>query len=73
MRRAAEWAESVVDCHTLERVREAMGASVVKSRDRVRVATGFGGWCLNWRHPWRLVPLGGWDVIGREWDGRSGE
>ena len=39
MRRAAAWAESVVGCCTLERVREAMGASVVKSRDRVRVAT----------------------------------
>ena len=43
MRRAAEWAESVVDCRALERVQEAMGASVVKSRDRVRVATGSGG------------------------------
>ena len=43
MRRAAAWAESVVDCRALERVREATGASVVKSRDRVRVATGSGG------------------------------
>ena len=42
-RRAAVWAESVVGCWTLERVREAMGASVVKFRDRVRVATGSGG------------------------------
>ena len=43
MRRAAAWAESVVDCCALERVREATGASVVKSQDRVRVATGSGG------------------------------
>ena len=43
MRWAAAWAESVVDCRALERVREAMGASVVKSRDRVQVATGSGG------------------------------
>ena len=43
MRRAAAWAESVVDCRALERVREAMGVSDVKSRDRVRVATGSGG------------------------------
>ena len=43
MRRAAAWTESVVDCRALERVREATGASVVKPRDRVRVATGSGG------------------------------
>ena len=43
MRQAAAWAESVVDCFALERVREAMGASDVKSRDRVRVAMGSGG------------------------------
>ena len=43
MRRAAAGVESVVDCHALERVREAMGASVVNSRDRVRVATGSRG------------------------------
>ena len=42
MRWAAAWAESVFYCRALERVREAMGASVVKSRDRVRVATGSG-------------------------------
>ena len=43
MRRAAAWAESVVDCCALERVREATGASVVESRYRVRVATGSEG------------------------------
>ena len=43
MCRAAAWAESVVDCRALERVWEAMGASDVKSQDRVRVATGYGG------------------------------
>ena len=43
MRRAAVWADSVLDCRALEQVREAMGASVVKSRDRVQVATGSGG------------------------------
>ena len=43
MRRAEAWAESVVDCRALERVREATGASVVKSRDRVWVATGSRG------------------------------
>ena len=43
VRRAAAWADSVVGCCMLERVREAMGASVVKFRDRVRVATGSGG------------------------------
>ena len=43
MRRAAAWAESVVDCRALEQVREATGASVVKSREQVRVATGSGG------------------------------
>ena len=43
MWRAAAWAESVVGCWTLERVREAMGVSDVLFRDRVRVATGFGG------------------------------
>ena len=43
MRWAAAWAEIVVDCYVLERVRDAMGASDVKSQDRVRVATGSGG------------------------------
>ena len=43
MGRSAAWTESVVDCRALEWVREAMGASVVKFRDRVRVATGSGG------------------------------
>ena len=43
MRRVATWDESLVDCRMLERVREATGASVVNSRDRVRVATGSGG------------------------------
>ena len=70
MRTAAAWAESAVDCRALERVREAMGASVVKSQDRVRKQRGL-GWCVSRRHPWRLVPLGGGDVIGWEWDGRS--
>ena len=36
-------AESVGSCFTLERVRKAMGASVVKFRECVRVATGSGG------------------------------
>ena len=36
VRRAAAWVESVVDCRALERVREATGASVVKSLDQVR-------------------------------------
>ena len=43
MSRASAWAESVVDCRTLEQVREETGASVVKSQDQVRVATGSGG------------------------------
>ena len=43
MRWAVAWAASVVDCRALERVREATGASVVKSRDRVRGATGSEG------------------------------
>ena len=43
MSQAAAWAESVVDCRALERVREATGASVVKYRDWVRVATGSEG------------------------------
>ena len=43
MRQAVAWAESVVDFRALERVWEATGASVVKSRDRVQVATGSGG------------------------------
>ena len=43
MRRSAAWSEIVVDCLALERVQEATGASVVKSRDRVWVATGSGG------------------------------
>ena len=40
MRRAAEWAESVVDCCSLERVREATGLSDVEAREQVRVAIG---------------------------------
>ena len=43
MRRAAAWAESVVDCHALERVREATGAESVvdcHALERVREATG---------------------------------
>ena len=43
MRWEVAWAESVVDCRALERVLKATGASVVKSRYRVRVATGSGG------------------------------
>ena len=43
MRRAAAWDESNVDFRALERVREAVGASVVKSQDRVRILTGSGG------------------------------
>ena len=55
MRRAGAWAESVVDCRALERVREATGLSDVEARDRVQVAMGswggergggtLGGWC----------------------------
>ena len=37
MRQAAAFAESVVDFRALERVREAMGASVVKSLSLVLV------------------------------------
>ena len=58
MRQAAAWAESVVDCCALERVREAMGASVVKSRDRVRVATGSGGGVCNGGTLGDWCPLG---------------
>ena len=43
MRWAAACAESVVDCRALERVREVTGLSAVESRDRVRVAMGYGG------------------------------
>ena len=43
MRRVAAWAESVVDCRALERVRESMGLSDVEARDRVRVAMGSWG------------------------------
>ena len=50
---------------------EATGASVVKSQDRVRVATGYVGWCAKRQHPWRFAPLGGGDVISWEWDERS--
>ena len=58
MRRAAVWAESVVDCRVMERVREAMGASVVKSRYQVRVATGYGGGvCIS-------GTLGDWCPLG---------
>ena len=55
VRRAAAWAESVVDCRVLELVREATGLSDVEAQDRVRFATGsrggergggtLGGWC----------------------------
>ena len=73
MRRAAAWAESVVGCCTLEQVQEAMGASVVKSRDRVRVATGSGGGVCIGGTLGDLCPLGvgmcwlgeGWEVLGR--------
>ena len=48
MRWSAACAESVFDCRALERVQQAMGASVVKSRDQVRVATGSeAGVCRN--------------------------
>ena len=58
MRRVAAWVESVVDCRTLEWVREAMGASDVKYRDQVRVATGSGdGVCTD-------VTLGDWCPLG---------
>ena len=72
VRRAAACAESVVDFRALERVREAMGASDVKSRDRVRVATGSGGSvciggtlgdCAPWG--WGCDRPGvGWEVLG---------
>ena len=46
MRRAAAWAEIVVDYRALERVREATGLSDVEAQDRMRVATGsWGGEC----------------------------
>ena len=58
MRRAAAWAESVLDCRALEWVWEATGLSDVEARDRVRFATGSrggerGGGTLGcWRPFW---------------------
>ena len=62
MRRAAEWVESVVECRALEWVREATGASVVKSRDRVRVSTGSGGGVRSGDTlgDWRPLGVGMW-------------
>ena len=54
MRRAAAWAESVVDCCALERVREATGLSDVEARERVRVAMG------SWGGERGGSTLGGW-------------
>ena len=70
MRREAAWAESVVDCRSLERVREATGLSDVEARDRVQVATRSWG---GERGDGTLGPLGGEDVVSWEWDRRSGE
>ena len=53
MRRDAAWAESVGGCWTLERVREAMGASDVLFCERVRPATG------SWDGMWVGGTLGG--------------
>ena len=58
MLQAAAWAESVVDCRALERVREATGLSAVESRDRVRVAMGSGGGEQSGG------TLGGWRPLG---------
>ena len=58
MRRAAAWAESVVDCRSLERVQEATGLSDVEALYRVRVAMGYwggergGGTLRGWRPLW---------------------
>ena len=58
MRRAAVWAESVVDCRALEWVREATGLSDVEARDRVRVTIG------SWVGERGGVTLGGWRPLG---------
>ena len=62
MRRAAAWAESVVDCRALERVWEATGLSDVEAWYRVRVAMGSwggerGGGTLGC---WRPLGVGMW-------------
>ena len=73
MRRAAAWADSVVDCRAQERVREATGLSDVEARDRVRVAIGSwvgeqGGDILG---GWRPLGVGMWYV--GSWIGGPGE
>ena len=62
MRWAAAWAESVVDCRALERVREATGLSDVEALYRVRVAI----W--SWGGERGRGILGGWRPL---WVGRS--
>ena len=54
----AAWAESVVDCCTLERVWEATGLSDVEARDQVQVATG------SWGGERGGGTLGGWRPLG---------
>ena len=58
MRQAAAWAEIVVDCRALERVREATGLSDVEALDRVRVAMG------SWGGERGRGTLGGWRPLG---------
>ena len=58
MRRAAAWAESVVDCRALERVQEATGLSDVEAQDRVRVVMG------SWGGERGRGTLGGWLPLG---------
>ena len=62
MRWAAAWAESVVDCRALERVREATGLSDVEALDRVRVAMGsWGGERVGGTlEVWRPLGVGMW-------------
>ena len=58
MRWAAAWADSVVDCHALEQVREATGLSDVEAQDRMRVAMG------SWGGERGGGTLGGWRPLG---------
>ena len=58
MRRAAAWAESVVDFRALERVREATGLSDVEALYRVRVLVG------SWGGERGGGALGGWIPLG---------
>ena len=58
MRRAAAWAESVMDCRALERVREATGLSDVETRERMWVTIG------SWGGEQGGVTLGGQRLLG---------